>query len=98
MVEDLRRWEQDPPSQAPRLVFVSSGDPEESKAESSRFQSQFLIDPELETGLLFGTHLTPSAVLIDRDGRIASGPTPGRAIIFALAGVRKASVTCLAAV
>jgi len=98
MVEDLERWEQEPPSKAPRLVFVSSGDLEASKAESGRFQSLFLIDPELETGLLFGTHLTPSAVLIDSDGRLASGPTPGRANIMALAGVRKASVTSVTAV
>jgi hypothetical protein len=59
--------------------------------ESRRFKAQFFYDPELEIPLLFGTNLTPSAVLVDRQGRIASPPTAGRLEILALAGVRKSS-------
>lgn len=92
MVEDFERWEDDPPKGAPRLVFVSSGEEEIVREESSRIKSQFLHDPEFDVGPLFGTNRTPSAVLIDADGRIASGPTGGRLNILALAGVRRAAV------
>jgi peroxiredoxin len=89
---DIRRWEENPPKGAPRLVFVSSGDAEDVRAESMRFKSQFLYDSEFDTGPLFGTNLTPSAVLIDKTGRIASAPEKGRANILALTGVRKSAV------
>lgn len=87
--EDLRRWEENPPDRAPRLVFVCTGEIEDVQTESSRFKSQFLYDPELDVGALFGTNLTPSAVLIDDQGRIASGPEAGRVNILALAGARR---------
>ena len=91
MSEDINRWEVDSPEGAPRLVFVSSGEEEDVRIESARFKSQFLCDPELEVGVLFGTNLTPSAVLIDREGRIASLPTAGPERIMALAGVLKST-------
>jgi peroxiredoxin/uncharacterized membrane protein YphA (DoxX/SURF4 family) len=89
MDDDIMRWEEEPPANAPRLVFVSSGDLEAVRADSDRFHSQFLHDPDSEVALLFGTNLTPSAVLIDASGRIASPPTAGKDQILALAGVRK---------
>src|SRR5215471_19218332 len=89
---DIRRWEENPPKGAPRLVFVSSGDAEDVKAESCRFKSQFLYDPEFDIPLLFGSNRTPSAILIDKKGRIASAPELGRTNILALAGVRKSTV------
>src|SRR5262249_23183953 len=98
MEEDIRMWEQNPPRRAPRLVFISSGDLEDVKADSARFEARFLYDSELSVGLLFGTNLTPSAVLIDGDGRIASGTEGGRPNILALAGIRPAPVPAAAAV
>jgi len=92
MSEDLVKWEANPPARAPRLVFISSGEEEAVRAESSRFDSRFLYDPEIEVSLMFGTNLTPSAVLIDADGRIASPPTAGKFEILSLAGVRKSTV------
>jgi peroxiredoxin len=91
MSGDVASWEENPPKGAPRLVFVSSGEEEAVRAESGKFKSRFLYDPELEVSLLFGTNLTPSAVLIDRTGRIASPPTAGRLEILTLAGVRKSA-------
>ena len=87
MSEDITRWEVDSPEGAPRLILVSSGEEEEVRVESARFKSPFLSDPELEVGVLFGTNLTPSAVLIDSQGRIASPPTGGPERIMALAGI-----------
>jgi thiol-disulfide isomerase/thioredoxin/uncharacterized membrane protein YphA (DoxX/SURF4 family) len=88
MANDVREWEDNPPEGAPRLIFVASGDRPGVDAESERFNSRFLYDPDSQIALLFGTNLTPSAVLIDANGRMASGPEGGRANILALAGVR----------
>src|SRR5262249_14269859 len=92
MEEDIRLWEQNPPRRAPRLVFISSGDLEEVKPYSARFKARTLYDPEFKVGLLFGTNLTPSAVLIDSNGRIVSGTEGGRPNILALGGIRPAAV------
>jgi peroxiredoxin len=93
MSEEIVKWEEKPPRRAPRLVFVSGGDEENVRAESRKFSSKFLYDSKYETGPLFGTNATPTAVLIDRDGRIASPPTGGVVGILALAGVYKAKST-----
>jgi peroxiredoxin len=92
MEGDIRMWEQNPPRRAPRLVFISSGDLEDVKADSARFKARFLCDSEFTVGQRFGTNLTPSAVLIDSDGRIASGTQGGRPNILTLAGVRKSAM------
>ncbi|MEK6406937.1 MAG: MauE/DoxX family redox-associated membrane protein [Acidobacteriota bacterium] len=89
MSEDITRWEDKPPKGAPRLVFVASGDGEQIEESSRSFKSRFLLDQEFEVGDLFGTKLTPSAVLIDRDGRIASIVGIGLTNVLALAGIRK---------
>jgi thiol-disulfide isomerase/thioredoxin len=86
MSEDIAHWEASPPKRAPRLVFVSSGNADDVRAESIRFKSLFLHDPELKVGALFGTHATPSAVLIDSEGMIASAAEAGRINVLALAG------------
>jgi peroxiredoxin len=85
--DDIADWEINPPKRAPRLVFVSSGSADSVRAESIRFKSLFLHDPELTVGALFGSRNTPSAVLIDSSGRIASSVQPGRVGVLALAGV-----------
>jgi peroxiredoxin/uncharacterized membrane protein YphA (DoxX/SURF4 family) len=89
MSEDLTRGEEKPPKGAPRLVFVASGDTENIENASRSFKSRFLHDQEFEVGPLFGTNLTPSAVLIDRDGRIASIVGRGLPNVLALAGIKR---------
>ena len=89
MSEDLTRWEEKPPKGAPRLLFVASGDPENIETASRNFKSRFLHDREFEVGPLFGTNSTPSAVLIDRDGKIASIVGMGLPNVLALMGIKK---------
>lgn len=89
MSPDVTRWEEKPPKGAPRLVFVASGDAEQIEEASRNFKSRFLHDPEFGVAPLFGTSSTPSAVLIDRDGRIASIVGVGLPNVLALAGIRK---------
>ena len=92
MSEDILEWEANPPRRAPRLVFVSSGDADDVRAEGIRFKSLVLHDPEHKVGLLFGTGGTPTAVLIDSEGMIASATEAGRINVLALAGVPRPAV------
>lgn len=89
MSDDLTRFEDNPPKGAPRLLFVASGEAEKVKADSENYKSLFVHDREFQVGPLLGTSSTPSAVLIDRDGRIASSVATGSVNVLALAGVRK---------
>jgi peroxiredoxin len=86
MTEDLARWEANPPKGAPKLVFIISGKTEKPREE---FRSLLLLDPDFDIGPLYGSRSTPSAVLIDSEGRIASSLATGARNILALAGVRK---------
>ena len=88
---DLITWEENPPKNAPHLVFVAAGDAETLEADSKRFTSQYMRDPDLDVGERFGTKSTPSAVIIGRDGRIASTIAFGPEI-WALLGARKAKL------
>jgi peroxiredoxin/uncharacterized membrane protein YphA (DoxX/SURF4 family) len=90
MSQDIRSWEENSPKRAPQLVFVAVGELEQVEAESRRFKSMFLHDREYEISKLFDTTLTPTALLIDRDGRIASPLTVGLPSVLALVGTRKA--------
>jgi peroxiredoxin/uncharacterized membrane protein YphA (DoxX/SURF4 family) len=89
MSEDVRRWEENPPPDAPRLVFVTSGDLEAVREASEGFESLFLHDDGFQVGILFGTRSTPSALLIDSEGRIASSIGSGSSNVLLLAGVSK---------
>jgi methylamine dehydrogenase accessory protein MauD len=86
MSADIIRWEANPPPGAPQLVFIASGTMDKQREE---FRSLMLRDPEFDVAPLFGSQSTPSAVLIDGDGRIASSLATGARNILALAGVRQ---------
>lgn len=86
MRDDLLRWERQPPLHAPRLVVVSSGDEASTRAEG--FSSTVALDPELAAAAVFEADGTPMAVLLDREGRIASPLAAGAEAVFALAGGR----------
>jgi peroxiredoxin len=85
LAEDLRRWEAEPPRGAPRLLVVSSGSIEENRALGLR--STVVLDEGFTIGKAFGARGTPSAVLVDGDGRIASTVGVGARDVLALAGV-----------
>ena len=85
LAEDLRRWEAEPPRGAPRLLVVSSGPIEENRALG--LQSSVVLDEGFAAGKTFGARGTPSAVLVDAEGRIASTVAVGARDVLALAGV-----------
>ena len=89
MAGDLQRWEAKSGNGATRLVFISSGEAAEVRKESERFHSLFLHDADFDIAPLFGANGTPSAVLLDAEGRIASSRAVGEPNILALLGIRK---------
>jgi peroxiredoxin len=78
MMPDLREWEAAPPEGAPKLLVVSDESVEENKAMG--LSSPVVVDDEYEVWDDFDVGGTPSAVLVDAEGRIASkmvmGVTP----------------------
>jgi peroxiredoxin len=90
--DDLVAWEEHPPEGAPKIVFIASGEPKAIKAGSKRFKSTTLLDPEFDIAPLFGTKFTPSAILIDSEGRIASSLAIRADNVRALIGLPKAEL------
>jgi thiol-disulfide isomerase/thioredoxin len=83
MHDDLLAWESNASEDAPRLVVISSGDPEDTRSEGFRFTT--LLDEEHEAGEMFGIGGTPMGVLLGADGRVASGVAAGARAVLALA-------------
>jgi thiol-disulfide isomerase/thioredoxin len=90
MVDDLRALEAAPPVDAPSLLIVSSGEIEANRAAS--LQSTMLIDNGFATGRSFGASGTPSAILVDAEGKISAPLVVGAPKILAAMGY--VSATC----
>jgi peroxiredoxin len=75
LVGDIKSWEKDRPEGAPQLVLISTGAPEANREHG--FESTILLDQGFRTGEAFGASGTPSAILIDADGNVASGLSVG---------------------
>jgi peroxiredoxin len=83
MLPELRAWEASRPGSAPQLLVVSSGSAEANREMG--LQSPVVLDQDFGTGRAFGARGTPSAVLVDREGRIASEVVAGDAGVMRLA-------------
>jgi hypothetical protein len=90
MLDDLKDWEADPPEGAPKLLVVSTGSVKDNRAMGLR--SKVVLDETFSAGSAFGANGTPSAVLVDRKGNIASELAVGAPAVLALAGARQAAV------
>jgi peroxiredoxin/uncharacterized membrane protein YphA (DoxX/SURF4 family) len=90
LVDPLKEWEENPPDGAPQVVLVSEGSLEANRELG--LQSRILLDEELVTRQAFAATGTPSAVLIDTDGRIASDVVAGGRAVLNLIGY--VSVVC----
>jgi thiol-disulfide isomerase/thioredoxin len=87
MLDDLRGWESNPPQDAPSLLVISTGSREENLAMGLR--SPVALDGDSIAARAFGTGGTPTAVLIDAAGRVASEVVAGAEAVFALVGGRQ---------
>ena len=82
MLDDLLGWERANDAGL-RLLIVSSGDAEDTRADG--FRSMVALDPGYTAGAAFGASGTPMAVVLDRNGRVASGLVGGAAGVMELA-------------
>src|SRR5215218_4770615 len=89
MLPDLKEWEMQAPKDAPRLVVVSAGS-EEANREMG-LTSPVLLDQSFATGRAFGASGTPSAVLVDAEGKVASEVAVGAPGVLELAGASRSS-------
>jgi peroxiredoxin len=88
MLPDLKEWEANAPEGAPRLLVVSAGSEEANKEMA--LTSPVLLDQQFAVGRAFGASGTPSAVLVDAEGKIASEVGVGAPGVLELAGTRQA--------
>jgi peroxiredoxin len=84
MLAGLKAWESVGPERALRLLVVSTGSVEHNRAMD--LAASVVLDPEQRVGNSLGIRGTPSAVLIDGEGAVASDIAVGAAAIFTLAG------------
>ena len=87
MLPDLKQWESEAPESAPRIVVVSAGS-EEANREMG-LTSPILLDQNFATGGAFGASGTPSAVLVDAQGKVASDIAVGAPAVLELAGASR---------
>ena len=88
MLDDLRALEAEPPDGAPRVLVVSAGTVEANKAMGLR--STVVLDEGFGVGSAFGASGTPSAVLVDAEGKVASEVAVGAPAVLGLAGANQA--------
>jgi methylamine dehydrogenase accessory protein MauD len=83
MLPDLKEWEAASPEGAPRLLVVSDGTVEDNKAMG--LSSPVVLDHDYAVSDAFGAGGTPTAVLIDAKGRVASETVVGASAVLELA-------------
>jgi peroxiredoxin len=84
MLPDIKQWEANQPEGAPKLLFVSAGTQEANREMG--LASTVVLDQQFAVGRAFGASGTPSAVLVDAEGKIASGVAVGAPAVLELAG------------
>jgi len=89
MLPGLKEWESEAPDGAPRLVVISAGTEEANRQMG--LASPVLLDQNFATGRAFGASGTPSAVLVDAEGKVASEVAVGSPAVLELAGADKAT-------
>jgi protein-disulfide isomerase len=90
MLEQVKAWEVRPPDGAPSLLIVSTGAVEANRALGLR--STILLDQEFATARAFGATGTPSSVLVDAEGKIASLVAVGAPAVMSVLTPQRASV------
>jgi thiol-disulfide isomerase/thioredoxin len=83
MLPGLKQWEKSSNASGTRIVLISTGTPEQNRAMELR--SQVLLDQNQGAIGLFGAGGTPSAVLLDESGKVASTLVVGGVAVLALA-------------
>jgi methylamine dehydrogenase accessory protein MauD len=87
MLPDLRVWEEAAASEPPGMLVVSDGTVEDNEAMG--LKSPVVLDHDYDVSDAFGAGGTPSAVLIDAEGHIASELVVGASAVLDLARLEK---------
>ncbi|MBA2313784.1 MAG: TlpA family protein disulfide reductase [Chloroflexi bacterium] len=91
MKDDLKAWEEARPEGAPELVVVSTGTKEANEAFG--LTSPVLLDHGFTVASRFGANGTPMAVLLDKDGKVASPVAAGAPGVFDLLNRDRSTAT-----
>ena len=83
MLPDLKQWEANPQEGPPKLLVVSAGTLEANKEMG--LISPVLLDQQFNAGRAFGASGTPSGVVVDEEGKIASEVAVGAPAVLELA-------------
>jgi peroxiredoxin/uncharacterized membrane protein YphA (DoxX/SURF4 family) len=84
MLPKLREWEATKQPDAPRLILISGGTPDANRAMG--LESIVLMDDRFTVGRLYGASGTPSGLVVDSKGKIASALAVGEPKILSLLG------------
>jgi hypothetical protein len=84
MLDDLKAWEARPLKGEPSLLVVDTGGTAEEN-RATGFRSPVLMDQSFTVMNAFGANGTPSAVLVDAKGKVASELAVGALAVMALA-------------
>jgi len=87
MLPELKEWEANRPQGAPELLVISAGTSETNKVMG--LGSTVVLAQEFAAGRSFGASGTPSAVLVDKNGTIASEVAVGAPAVLELAGAKQ---------
>jgi peroxiredoxin len=88
MAPDIRAFEDDPPGNEPQILIITNGSVR--SARQYGFRSPVLPARNSKVDEKYGVQGTPSALLIDEEGRIASSLETEATGILKLLGVRRA--------
>jgi hypothetical protein len=88
MLPDIKEWEETRSEGAPKLLFVSAGTEEANR--EMELSSTVVLDQQFAVGRSFGARGTPSAVLVNAEGNVASEVAVGAPGVFELAGTHQA--------
>ncbi len=87
MMDDLRSWDTSKGDDEPNLILFSDGDREQLR--SLGLKSPVVLDVGHKTAAGFGMYGTPSAVLVNADGKFVTETAIGAPDIWSLIGKRK---------
>ena len=87
MLEELREWDTAKGADAPNLLVLSEGEAQSHQA--MELKSPIVLDKERKISKELGWNGTPSAVLLDEEGKIISETALGAGQIWSLVGKRR---------
>lgn len=87
MLDELREWDKTKGQDEPNLLLISSGD--KDKNRELNLQGTIVLDDEQAVSKKLGMLGTPSAILVNEDGKVVSEVAVGAEQIWKLIGKRK---------